>query len=75
MILSIVEERIYFTFGAFPKIEMRKYDMANKIWQTNKSDIHIHIQDFCGNKQEKSQQTQNIDVTDDGELEKISGFL
>ena len=42
----------------------------NKIWQTNKSDIHIHIQDFCDNKQEKSLQTQNIDVTD-GELEKI----
>ena len=35
MILSIVEERIYFTFGAFPKIEMRKYEEPNKIWQTN----------------------------------------
>ena len=45
--------------------EGAKQDMANK-----QSDIHILIQDFCDNKQEKSPQTQNIDVTD-GELEKI----
>ena len=71
MILSTVERIFHvwsFSENRNEKIWIERE--PNKIWQTNKSDIHIHIQDFCDNKQEKSLQTQNIDVTD-GELEKI----